>query len=518
MILILVKWILILAFALACYLVNMFFLQPYLIRKKYGKYANVGQSEDMQYIQGDLVDTNKNQVADKYLYWHYVEQWMKDTQPDIYIKFLGHRPMFLFFSIQALEEMRQLQPLKIDRDDYFIDQFIGKIFPGSFAQKLSDDNWKERRNTSMRTLGINFASRYISTLVEIIDKTVKTWEKGQEMDFTAVFSSIQFTFTCKMLFGKEFELSFRVLKYKNYKGEYEDVDMQTMMQNLAMDTYMGLYDSIGKIFPFLNKYNLVEPYKRTQENIKEFRNTLIEFLASSKDEECYYAQIKNTGKFTEDEMVSDLLLMLFAGSDTTSHATASILYFLKKFPDEAEKCLSEYKKVGIITSNGLERDMLKMQKFEECEYSEYFIKEMFRLDHTAPETVSYQTLQDVVICGVPIDKGNICSISLTGMHYDKREYYKPLEFMPERFDPESEYFTSPKTGKSRSPLSFIPFSTGIRNCPGQTMARLIQRVTMPYFMSVIDYEVDKDLLNNDKALFNNTSQYHLKIKITEINI
>ena len=50
------------------------------------------------------------------------------------------------------------------------------------------------------------------------------------------------------------------------------------------------------------------------------------------------------------------------------------------------------------------------------------------------------------------------------------------------------------------------------------MARLIQRVTMPYFMSVIDYEVDKDLLNNDKALFNNTSQYHLKIKITEINI
>ena len=83
MILILVKWILILAFALACYLVNMFFLQPYLIRKKYGKYANVGQSEDMQYIQGDLVDTNKNQVADKYLYWHYVEQWMKDNQPDI---------------------------------------------------------------------------------------------------------------------------------------------------------------------------------------------------------------------------------------------------------------------------------------------------------------------------------------------------------------------------------------------------------------------------------------------------
>ena len=39
--------------------------------------------------------------------------------------------------------------------------------------------------------------------------------------------------------------------------------------------------------------------------------------------------------------------------------------------------------------------MIKM--FEETEYTEYFIKEVFRVDHTAPETISYKTLDNVEI-------------------------------------------------------------------------------------------------------------------------
>eukprot|EP00343_Euplotes_focardii_P002195 CAMPEP_0205806332 /NCGR_PEP_ID=MMETSP0205-20121125/9858_1 /ASSEMBLY_ACC=CAM_ASM_000278 /TAXON_ID=36767 /ORGANISM="Euplotes focardii, Strain TN1" /LENGTH=138 /DNA_ID=CAMNT_0053079049 /DNA_START=1035 /DNA_END=1447 /DNA_ORIENTATION=- len=137
-----------------------------------------------------------------------------------------------------------------------------------------------------------------------------------------------------------------------------------------------------------------------------------------------------------------------------------------------------------------------------------------RLDHTAPETVSYKTIEDVIICGVPIKKNNLISIGLFGMHYDEKHWIKPLEFIPERFDPESKYFKSPTTGKARDHLSFIPFSVGMRSCPGQTLARLVQKIALPYYLANLEYEIEEDVLKNDKILFNTTSQFNLDITVT----
>jgi cytochrome P450 len=508
-----IKLVLLFATGLMAYLVNEFLVIPYFIRSKYRKYKNVAQSEDFQFMKGDLVDVERNTLQNKYRYWHYAEASAQKDHPDIYIKFLGNKPMYLMFSVQAVAEMNKLQPTKIDRDEYFLNLFIGKIFRNSFAQKLSDNNWKDRRNTSMKTLGINFASRYIQTLIGILDEEVKTWKVGSEFDFTTTFSSILFLFTCKTLFGNDVNIKQKKLKYKNSNGEFEEVTMETMIQKLAMDYYMGLMRPICTIFPFLITNDLVEPFKRSIENVRELERILKEYLSESKDDNSFYAKMKATGRFTEEEMVGDLLLMLFAGTDTTSHATVSLVYFLKKFPQCAQKCMKEYERLGIITNEGIQREKVTIKMFEETEYTEYFIKEVFRLDHTAPETVSYKTLENVEICGVPIQKDNMVSISLSGPHFDPNEWHRPLEFIPERFDPESEYFTAPSTGKSRSPLSFMPFSAGMRACPGQTMARLVQKITLPYFLSMIDYEISKDVLENDQALFNNTSQFHLNITI-----
>ena len=109
------------------------------------------------------------------------------------------------------------------------------------------------------------------------------------------------------------------------------------------------------------------------------------------------------------------------------------------------------------------------------------------------------------------------SINLFGPHYSKKEWKDPLKFIPERFDPESEYFLSPTTGKARDQLSFIPFSFGMRACPGQTMARLVQRIALPYFVANVEFDVNKEQLENEKILFNNYSQYHLQLTINKIN-
>jgi cytochrome P450 len=319
-----------------------------------------------------------------------------------------------------------------------------------------------------------------------------------------------------MLFGLDFVLEDYEFKYLNANGQFENCNMQQHLRKLTLDSFGCLFDLKGTMFPFLNDYNLCEPFTRVMTNVRELERGLKDFLSKSKDKTSYYSKVKAMDMFTEKELIADLLIMLFAGVDTTAHATVSNLYFAAKNPECAKKCRESYEENGITKNGVLMRDMLKVDKLDECEYSEYFIKEVFRLDHTAPETVAYKTLDDVEICGVPIRKDNLVSISLTGMHYDPQLWRDPLKFIPERFDPDSKYFKAPSTNKARDPLAFIPFSTGLRACPGQTMARLVQRVALPYFLSTIDYEVDKDLLENDKALFNNTSQYHLHFTVKAI--
>ena len=143
------------------------------------------------------------------------------------------------------------------------------------------------------------------------------------------------------------------------------------------------------------------------------------------------------------------------------------------------------------------------------------MKEALRMDGPAVNSIFYGTKEEVTICGITIPKDALMSISLAGLHYNKKEWQKPLEFIPERFDPDSKYFKTPE-GQSRDPLSFVPFSYGARKCPGQVLAMLELKIFVSNFILSVDYSVDPDLLANDFARLSNYSNFKLKIKLDKI--
>ena len=104
--------------------------------------------------------------------------------------------------------------------------------------------------------------------------------------------------------------------------------------------------------------------------------------------------------------------------------------------------------------------------------------------------------------------------SVINLHHNSKEWQNPLEFIPERFDPESSYFVRPD-GKQRSPYSYLPFMVGSRKCPGQILAMLELRILVAKILTSIDYDIDEELLANKYARFGLFSNFRVKLRFNK---
>jgi len=143
------------------------------------------------------------------------------------------------------------------------------------------------------------------------------------------------------------------------------------------------------------------------------------------------------------------------------------------------------------------------------------IKESLRIDPPLARSMHFYAKQDIKIAGVPLPKGSVMSMCFIARHYDPKVWQKPYEYIPERFDPESEYYHIPGEKKARKQMSFVAFSSAIRKCPAPTFAYLELKVLLGYFLSRFEYKVAKDLLDNDHVRYGILSHFPLNVTITK---
>ena len=71
--------------------------------------------------------------------------------------------------------------------------------------------------------------------------------------------------------------------------------------------------------------------------------------------------------------------------------------------------------------------------------------------------------QDTKIGGINFKKGDAFNIDFDAIHFDSRQWQKPYEFIPERFDHTNPISLKPN-GEKRSPSAWAPFAGGKRMC------------------------------------------------------
>mmetsp|Transcript_26457 Transcript_26457/g.19834 ORF Transcript_26457/g.19834 Transcript_26457/m.19834 type:complete len:156 (-) Transcript_26457:62-529(-) len=117
----------------------------------------------------------------------------------------------------------------------------------------------------------------------------------------------------------------------------------------------------------------------------------------------------------------------------------------------------------------------------------YYIYETLRISPPLEQSVLMTFLENVQIGHVHVLKGDPCLVSFYTLHHNPKEWQRPEEFLPERFDPMNPLSLAP-SGKKRSPHSFCPFFGGRRTCLGKTVAELLAKVTLS--MTTWNYELE----------------------------
>ncbi|XP_059097589.1 cytochrome P450 6k1-like [Tigriopus californicus] len=177
-------------------------------------------------------------------------------------------------------------------------------------------------------------------------------------------------------------------------------------------------------------------------------------------------KIKKTD-FDETLVVSNALLILIAGYDTTAMTMTYCAYELAKSQIAQEKLIQEIDEV--MASLPDDQDFPDYNTIQTMPYLDSVLHETLRLHCPIPFIIRNNS-RDYKIPGhdVMIPKGSDVYVMAYSIMRDDRYFNQPNEFNPDNFSKESK--------EKRSPYAYLPFGQGPRACIGMRFALLEAKV------------------------------------------
>nr|XP_019943606.1 PREDICTED: cytochrome P450 2G1-like [Paralichthys olivaceus] len=284
--------------------------------------------------------------------------------------------------------------------------------------------------------------------------------KDTSFDPTFYLSCTVSNVICCLVFGQRFS--------------YDDEEFLYLLQTISEVLKFGSspFGQLYNVFPRLMELlpgrqhtlfaRIDELRKFIMRKIQEHEDTLD--TSSPRDYiDCFLlrlSQEKNdpTSEFHYENLVSTVLNLYLAGTETTSSTIRFALSVFIKYPKVQERMQQE-----IDTVIGQHR-YPHMEDRKSLPFTDAVLHEIQRLLDIVPMNVPHYALQDISFRGYTIPKNTLIIPLLHSVLKEEKQWATPWSFNPQHF--------LDQNGNLKKNPAFMPFSAGKRSCVGESLARM----------------------------------------------
>ncbi|XP_078422644.1 cytochrome P450 2K1-like isoform X1 [Cetorhinus maximus] len=353
----------------------------------------------------------------------------------------------------------------------YADEFLGRpdvpimnvLKEGSGVVWSNGEPWKQMRRFMLSTLR-DFGMGKKSIEEKIVEEAgflVKKIESYKDQPFSTdvITNFATANVICSIVFGDRFDYEDKTfLNIGNMVHESFRLLGSPMVQVYNAYPLLrflpGSHKEICKQFEMLKTcLKDIINVKQQELNENDIRSFIDTYIVKQQEE----AGNPDT-YFNEKNLLITTSDLFIAGMGTAATTIRWALYIMMKYPDIQRKVQEEIDRVI-----GSERSP-RMEDRKHMPYTDAVIHEVQRFANIAPLGIPRATTVDINFQGYFIPKGTYIIPLLASVLYDKSQWEKPDEFNPAHF--------LDATGKFVRRDAFIPFSTGRRICPGETLAKV----------------------------------------------
>lgn len=276
-------------------------------------------------------------------------------------------------------------------------------------------------------------------IIKSIDESLLKFPTGESIDIYPLVHQLSFTILMQSLF--DIKLSFKVME-----------ELSQIFTELQSFLIKDINQPLRRLFyPFTGTKNI--QLKKTKRLREIFIGIINERKASDKNYDdlldmLLKSKYEDTGEgMTNEQIVDEVLILIFAGHETTANTLSWLLYLLSTNKDSVQKLTDSFEGSTIL----------------ECLNNEYLkatINEVMRL-YPAAWMTERVAIEDDEFEGFSFPKNTIIIPFFFGLHRDKKLWNDELKFDPERF------IVASTVAKSKN---YFPFGAGPRMCIGNSFA------------------------------------------------
>ncbi|KAL1006141.1 hypothetical protein UPYG_G00068330 [Umbra pygmaea] len=386
---------------------------------------------------------------------------LKKRYGNVFSLYFGTRPIVIMNGLEAIREALVTRTVEYaGRPNHTM---VSHIFQDKGVIGADyGSSWREHRRftlTTLRNFGLGKRSMEERILEEVSHiSSVLERSAGGSMDPQHLFHLASSNIICSLIFGERFE--------------YDDQVMLTLIQSLqslnkeAFGPWAMLYEILPILRPLpLPFWNTFQKWDQIREYVGKIVNTHKSSRVAGEPRDLidsYLDQMDKTSDvgstFNESQMLSLLLDLFLAGTDTTSNTLRSAMLYLMTNQDVQDNCHREIEKVLQGRADALFEDRHAMP------YVQAMIHEVQRMSDTAPLSAFHTTCCDTKLQGYQLPKGTTVIPNLSSLLHEEGQWKFPHEFKPENF--------LDKNGEFVKPEAFLPFAAGSRVCLGEGLARM----------------------------------------------